>query len=116
MSCEYLREFSKKLETALIVYSGAWWKLIHEKNQKDLNSSRTVRTSRKVSNCKIASNMQQQCHYVSNIRTAAAAGTHNSNIVLVRGTAAETIGLSVTKTAEERPAIAGMPATVVTLT
>ncbi len=34
LSCEYLREFSKKLETALTVYSGAWGKLIHEKNQK----------------------------------------------------------------------------------
>jgi hypothetical protein len=33
-SCEYLREFSKKFETALMVYSGAWGKLIHEKNQK----------------------------------------------------------------------------------
>jgi hypothetical protein len=32
--CEYLCEFSKKIETALIVYSGAWGKLIHEKNQK----------------------------------------------------------------------------------
>jgi hypothetical protein len=31
---EYLREFSKKFETALMVYSGAWGKLIHEKNQK----------------------------------------------------------------------------------
>ncbi len=58
--------------------------------------------------------MQQQCHYVSNIRTAAAAGTHNSNIVIVRGTAAETIGLSETKTAEGRPA--GMPAIEGTLT
>ncbi len=34
LSCEYLREFWKKIETALIVYSGAWGKLIHEKNQK----------------------------------------------------------------------------------
>ncbi len=34
LSCEYLREFSKKLETALMLYSGAWGKLIHEKNQK----------------------------------------------------------------------------------
>ena len=33
-SCKYLREFSKKLGTALMVYSGAWRKLIHEKNQK----------------------------------------------------------------------------------
>ncbi len=33
LSCEYLREFSKKFETALMVYSGAWGKLIHEKNQ-----------------------------------------------------------------------------------
>ncbi len=29
-----LREFSKKFEMAQIVYSGAWGKLIHEKNQK----------------------------------------------------------------------------------
>jgi hypothetical protein len=34
LSCEYLREFSKKFETALMVYSGAWGKWIHEKNQK----------------------------------------------------------------------------------
>jgi hypothetical protein len=33
-SCEYLHEFSKKFETALMVYSGNWGKLIHEKNQK----------------------------------------------------------------------------------
>ncbi len=33
-SCEYLREFSKKFEMALMVYSRAWGKLIHEKNQK----------------------------------------------------------------------------------
>ncbi len=31
LSCEYLREFSKKFETALMVYSGAWGKLIHKK-------------------------------------------------------------------------------------
>ncbi len=30
----YLREFSKKFETTLMVYSGAWGKLIREKNQK----------------------------------------------------------------------------------
>jgi hypothetical protein len=34
LSCEYLREFSKKFETFLMLYSGAWGKLIHEKNQK----------------------------------------------------------------------------------
>ncbi len=34
MSCEYLREFSKKFETVLMEYSGAGGKLIHEKNQK----------------------------------------------------------------------------------
>ncbi len=33
LNCEYLREFSKKFETALMVYSGAWGKLNHEKNQ-----------------------------------------------------------------------------------
>ncbi len=34
LSCEYLREFSKKIEAALMGYSGAWGKLIHEKNLK----------------------------------------------------------------------------------
>ncbi len=34
LSCKYLREFSKKFKAALLVYSGAWGKLIHEKNQK----------------------------------------------------------------------------------
>jgi hypothetical protein len=34
LSCEYLREFSKKFETALLVYSGAWGKLIHEKKSR----------------------------------------------------------------------------------
>ncbi len=33
MSCEYLREFSKKFETALMIYSRAWRKLIHEKTR-----------------------------------------------------------------------------------
>jgi hypothetical protein len=33
LSCEYLREFWKKFETALMVYSGAWGKLIHEKTR-----------------------------------------------------------------------------------
>ncbi len=31
--------FQKKLETALLVYSGAWGKLIHEKNLKSKISS-----------------------------------------------------------------------------
>ncbi len=31
---EYLREFWKKFEKAVLVYSDAWGKLIHEKNQK----------------------------------------------------------------------------------
>ncbi len=31
LSCENLREFSTKFETALMVYSGTWGKLIHEK-------------------------------------------------------------------------------------
>ena len=31
LSCEYLREFFKKFETALMGYSGAWGKLIREK-------------------------------------------------------------------------------------
>jgi hypothetical protein len=34
LSCKYLREFSKKFETALMVYSGAWGKQIHEKKPK----------------------------------------------------------------------------------
>jgi hypothetical protein len=34
LSHKYLREFSKKFEMAVMVYSGAWEKLIHEKNQK----------------------------------------------------------------------------------
>jgi hypothetical protein len=34
LSCKYLREFLKKFETALMAYSGARGKLIHEKNQK----------------------------------------------------------------------------------
>ncbi len=34
LSCEYLRKFSKKFETALKVYSEAWGKMIQEKNQK----------------------------------------------------------------------------------
>ncbi len=33
LNLKYLREFSKKFETSLMVYS-AWGKLIHEKNQK----------------------------------------------------------------------------------
>ncbi len=34
LSREYLRKFSKKFEMAVLVYSDAWGKLIHEKNQK----------------------------------------------------------------------------------
>ena len=34
LSCEYLREFSKKFETVQMGYSVAGGKLIHEKNQK----------------------------------------------------------------------------------
>ncbi len=34
LSCEYLREFSKKFETVLMEYSGAGGKLIYKKNQK----------------------------------------------------------------------------------
>jgi hypothetical protein len=32
LSCEYLHEFSKKLETALMILLGAWEKLFQEKN------------------------------------------------------------------------------------
>ncbi len=34
---EYLREFSKKFEMILILLSGAWGKVIHEKNLKQKN-------------------------------------------------------------------------------
>jgi hypothetical protein len=34
LSREYHHKFSKKFEIAVMVYSGAWWKLIYEKNQK----------------------------------------------------------------------------------
>ncbi len=34
LSCKYIRKFSKKIKTALMVYSGAWGKLIHGKNLK----------------------------------------------------------------------------------
>jgi hypothetical protein len=33
LSREYLREFSKKFEKAVLVYSDAWGKLIHEKTR-----------------------------------------------------------------------------------
>ena len=33
MTCEYLREFSKKFETVLMEYSGAGGKLMYEKNR-----------------------------------------------------------------------------------
>jgi hypothetical protein len=35
---EYLRGFSKKFETELLVPSGVWGKIIHEKNLKQKNS------------------------------------------------------------------------------
>jgi hypothetical protein len=34
LTCEYLREFSKKFETVLMGHSGAGGKLIHKKNHK----------------------------------------------------------------------------------
>ena len=34
LTCEYLREFSKKFEMILLLLSGAWGKVIHEKNLK----------------------------------------------------------------------------------
>jgi hypothetical protein len=37
MSCEYLREFSKKFETALMVYSEAVGKLVQEKKPEAKN-------------------------------------------------------------------------------
>ncbi len=37
LTCEYLREFSKKFETVLMGYSGAGGKLIHEKKPEAKN-------------------------------------------------------------------------------
>ncbi len=34
LTCEYLREFSKKFEMTLMLFLGAWGKVIHEKNLK----------------------------------------------------------------------------------
>jgi hypothetical protein len=34
LSCKYLHKFSKKFETTLKVYSGAWGKLIREKTRR----------------------------------------------------------------------------------
>jgi hypothetical protein len=34
LTCEDLREFSKKFEMILLLLSGAWGKVIHEKNLK----------------------------------------------------------------------------------
>jgi hypothetical protein len=34
LTCEYLREFSKNFEMILMLLSGAWGKVIHEKNLK----------------------------------------------------------------------------------
>ncbi len=34
LTCEYLREFSKKFEMTLMLFSGAWGMVIHEKNLK----------------------------------------------------------------------------------
>jgi hypothetical protein len=34
LTCKYLQEFSKKIETVLMGYSGAGGKLVHDKNQK----------------------------------------------------------------------------------
>ncbi len=34
LTCEYIREFSKKFEMILMLLSGAWGKVIHEKNLK----------------------------------------------------------------------------------
>ncbi len=33
-TCEYLRKFLKKIEITLLLFSGAWGKMIHEKNLK----------------------------------------------------------------------------------
>ncbi len=34
LTCEYLREVSKKFKMTLMLFSGAWGKVIHEKNLK----------------------------------------------------------------------------------
>ncbi len=34
LTCEYLRKFSKKFEMTLLLFSGAWGKVIHEKHLK----------------------------------------------------------------------------------
>ncbi len=34
LDLQYLREFSKKFEMILMLFSGAWGKVIHEKNLK----------------------------------------------------------------------------------
>ncbi len=34
LTCEYFREFPKKFEMTLMLFSGAWGKVIHEKNLK----------------------------------------------------------------------------------
>jgi hypothetical protein len=33
-TCEYLRKFSKRFEMTLVLFSGAWWRVIHENNLK----------------------------------------------------------------------------------
>jgi hypothetical protein len=38
LTCEYLREFSKKFEMILMLLSGAWGKVIHEKNLRQKSS------------------------------------------------------------------------------
>ncbi len=42
LTCEYLREFSKKFEMTLMLFSGAWGKVIHDKNLKSKKSRDTV--------------------------------------------------------------------------
>jgi hypothetical protein len=34
LTCKYLREFSKKIKTTLLLFLGAWGKMIHEKKEK----------------------------------------------------------------------------------
>jgi hypothetical protein len=34
MTCKYLCEYTKKNEMTLMLFSGTWWKMIHEKNPK----------------------------------------------------------------------------------
>jgi hypothetical protein len=46
LKIKYLHEFSKKLETTILGYSGAWRKLIHDKKPLSRKSCGTVTLSK----------------------------------------------------------------------